>query len=304
MEEDLAMGLSEERRGSRAGAVLPEHRAELDVEGRSVVAQVGTPASDDYRRAGAISVAFPVALREAAQRQSDAVALVLSLLLDHDAEIRMRQLAEVAQRHDPATARLALAHFESAQGLHPMLRLPLAAMLFPQLRRRPRSELQKVMQTSEVMIHADGHVGLFEYCLARLLQRQVIEALDPSSYRAVGKRKLARCRDALTDLFGVLARSGHDDEASARRAYSAGLQCVLPGAGFSYQPPEEWVTALDRALPLLDSVDSTGKQLLVEGLVAAISHDGHVAVAEAELLRVVCASLHCPLPPMLETVAP
>jgi hypothetical protein len=40
---------------------------------------------------------------------------------------------------------------------------------------------------------------------------------------------------------------------------------------------------------------------LVEGLVAAISQDGRVAVAEAELLRVVCSSLHCPLPPMLES---
>ena len=42
---------------------------------------------------------------------------------------------------------------------------------------------------------------------------------------------------------------------------------------------------------------------LVEGLVAAVSHDGRLAVAEAELLRVVCASLHCPLPPMLDTGA-
>ena len=31
--------------------------------------------------------------------------------------------------------------------------------------------------------------------------------------------------------------------------------------------------------------------------------DAQVSVAEAELLRVVCASLHCPLPPMLEAPA-
>ena len=29
-------------------------------------------------------------------------------------------------------------------------------------------------------------------------------------------------------------------------------------------------------------------------------HDGRVSVAEAELLRTICAVLHCPLPPMLE----
>ena len=44
-----------------------------------------------------------------------------------------------------------------------------------------------------------------------------------------------------------------------------------------------------------------GKELLLEGLVVAISHDGQVTVEEAELLRTVCASLHCPLPPVLDT---
>jgi hypothetical protein len=39
-----------------------------------------------------------------------------------------------------------------------------------------------------------------------------------------------------------------------------------------------------------------GKELLIEGLVAAISHDGQVSVAEAELLRTVCAPA-LPLPP-------
>ena len=58
--------------------------------------------------------------------------------------------------------------------------------------------------------------------------------------------------------------------------------------------------ALDEVWPVLDTLEPMGKELLVEGLVAAVSHDGRLNVAEAELLRVVCASLHCPLPPMLE----
>ena len=38
---------------------------------------------------------------------------------------------------------------------------------------------------------------------------------------------------------------------------------------------------------------------MVEAITAAISHDGRVSVAEAELLRTICAVLHCPLPAML-----
>lgn len=40
------------------------------------------------------------------------------------------------------------------------------------------------------------------------------------------------------------------------------------------------------------------KERLVGALVVAISHDGRMTVAESELLRTICAVLHCPLPPL------
>ena len=39
----------------------------------------------------------------------------------------------------------------------------------------------------------------------------------------------------------------------------------------------------------------------VEAITATIGHDGRVGIAEAELLRTICSTLHCPLPPMLGT---
>jgi hypothetical protein len=45
------------------------------------------------------------------------------------------------------------------------------------------------------------------------------------------------------------------------------------------------------------------KEQLIEGLAKTISHDQQMTVGEAELLRVVCATLHCPLPPLFATPA-
>ena len=42
------------------------------------------------------------------------------------------------------------------------------------------------------------------------------------------------------------------------------------------------------------------KEQLVEGLLKTVTHDQQLTIDEAELLRVVCASLHCPLPPLLQ----
>ena len=75
---------------------------------------------------------------------------------------------------------------------------------------------------------------------------------------------------------------------------------LYPRLNASYAPPKDLYAALDEVWPQLDRLEPMGRELLIEGLVAAISHDGQVSVAEAELLRTVCASLHCPLPPMLD----
>src|SRR5690606_3207939 len=104
----------------------------------------------------------------------------------------------------------------------------------------------------------------------------------------------------LRDLLAILARHGHADGGAARRAYAIALGEVLPGATLEYRPPVDWVLALDKALPRLDLLAPAGKELVVQAMTLAISADGLVSVAEAELLRTVCAALHCPLPPLLQ----
>src|SRR5690606_41269580 len=131
-------------------------------------------------------------------------------------------------------------------------------------------------------------------CLSKMLQTQVVEALDPGRYRASGKRKLTECRASLADLFAVLVSYGYEDPEPMRRAYVAGLLAVLPSERFEFAPPRQWIAAMDKALAELDGLDAHGKQLLPEGMVVAISHDGRISVAEAESIRAVCACLHCP----------
>jgi len=78
------------------------------------------------------------------------------------------------------------------------------------------------------------------------------------------------------------------------------LTRVFPRLNAPYAPPADAPKALEEVWPVLDMLEPYGKELLIEGLVAAVSSDGRIAVAEAELLRTICACLHCPLPPLLE----
>ena len=58
---------------------------------------------------------------------------------------------------------------------------------------------------------------------------------------------------------------------------------------------------LEGLWPGLDGLDGPEKQFLVAGMVTVIGDDGVMTVPEIELLRTVCALLHCPLPPLADT---
>jgi Zn-dependent protease with chaperone function len=294
-EEDRLMGLD----GASHNA-LPSAQVPLPIQAAAVVTQVGAPQENDYRRAGVISDAIPAELDTAVRSLDQAIPLVLALLLDDKPEVRGKQEAQVREHLGESTLTSANALAAQVVQLHPMLRLPLAALAFPLLRRRPRPELESFIACVDALVMADGNVSLFEYCLGCLLRTQLIESLDPSKYWSAGRRKLPEVQAEVGLLLSVLAENGQDNVDEAQRAFAAGIARVLPDAGLAYAPPADGVRALDPAWPALDALDGAGKSILLEGLVATIGLDGKVTVVESELLRTVCAVLHCPLPPMLE----
>ena len=296
IEEDARLGLDSGRAGT-----LPTDGAHFDVTPPMVVAQVAQPAPDDYRRADAIVSAIPDALRALAAQRESVMSLVLALLLDDAPAIAARQHAEIAARLGAPVATDAEAlHVGALAHLHPMLRLPLAALAFPVLRLRPRPQLDVFMDTVDAVVHADDKVSLFEYCLGRLLQTQLRESLDPSRYARQGRRKLSAMRSEISALLCVVAQAGSDSAEDARRAYIAGIQRILPSDYLPYLARADVASALDPVWEPLDALDPLAKQALIESITAAISLDNQVTVAESELLRTICAVLHCPLPPMLE----
>ncbi|MGI8560784.1 MAG: M48 family metallopeptidase [Luteimonas sp.] len=296
LEEDLRLSMD-----APSGARLPAADAEFPLTPPMVAAQVAHPEADDYRRADAIMAGLPAALRARAQGRESVMPLLLALLLDGDAAVREKQRSEISARLGDGVAVAALElHGGALSALHPMQRLPLAAIAFPVLRRRPRPELDAFMDTVHAVVHTDGKVSLFEYCLGRLLEVQVRESLDPSRHARFGRRKPGGVKREFATLLAVVAQAGHADAEAARRAYLAGLQRVLPRDHVPYAPPVDGVLALDEVWPALDALDPLAKQVLVEAITDAVGHDGRVSVAESELLRTICGVLHCPLPPMLE----
>jgi len=300
LDEDAHLGFASDA----AAAPLRPDSAEVSLQPRAVTAQVARPGGDDYARADAILERMPESLREVATRRDSVMPLLAGLLVDAEEALAGRQHAMIGEALGTAQADTAWRlQTQLLADLHPALRLPLAMLAFPALRQFPRPDIERFLALVDRLVHADDRVSLFEYCLGRLLQVQVVEALDPGRNARFGRLKPGGVKQEFATLLSVVADAGHDDPAAAHRAYAAGLAQVLPRDQLPYAPPSNGVQALDAVWGPLDSLDPLAKQVVVEAVTATIACDGRATVAEVELLRTICGVLHCPLPPMLERAA-
>jgi Zn-dependent protease with chaperone function len=273
-------------RAAAGGAVSPEQ----------VVAQVAHPGADDYRYAEQLHATLPADLIAGVQDAQEAPALLLALLLNAgDEALAAEQLRVIAASLGaPQAARVA--YWRQRQGnLHAAQRLPLAALVFPILRTRPAAELRRYIELVAAVGRADGRVCAFEFVLGRMLRVQLADLLAPALAHDSGRRRLAHCEDAVALLLAAMADAGNPEPEAARRAFQEGWNHLYPRLVRRYQGGPGW-PQLDSALDQLDELVAPAKQLLVEALVRTLAHNGRVTVGEAELLRVACASLHCPLP--------
>ncbi|GMU44010.1 MAG: peptidase M48 Ste24p [Xanthomonadales bacterium PRO6] len=264
---------------------------------QQLVAEVANPGIAHVEYAAAIRQSLPPILATAARMRERAIDAVLALLLALEVD-PAPALAEIAHRLGSVRARGSEELLVAARQLHPAQRLPLVQLALPALKRRPANEARLLVDTIDVLVHRDGRLLVFEYVLARLLRQQLGEAMQPGAAKPGGAKLPAVRRHAL-DLLATLARHGHEHPDVARRAYAAGAAALFPGEAVAYAPPADWIGALDNALPALDALLPAGKESLVLALATTIGHDGRVGIDEAELLRLTCTLLHCPLPPIL-----
>ncbi len=280
------------------GATSPAAAAlagDLQAQPEKVTDHVGNPGTRDVEAAQVVADALPAEVVGSLDAPGRGLATLLALVLDPKEELRTRQLVLVRERlGEPVVASVASAK-EGLRALDPAHRLPMLSEVFPALRRLPREDRQRIFETLGRVILIDGRIEIFEYALATLARLWLRDELDPTAER-VGSLTLDKASVELQTVFSTLAQHGAADETGARRAYELGMHHVLPGHRPPYQPVAGWPRAMDRALICLDRLQPAGKELLVEALVKTIGQDGRITVAEAELLRAICAALHCPLP--------
>jgi len=241
---------------------------------------------------------IPPALREALRDAEGAAATVIALLLAPKEEVQHEQL----QALGALAGRVAQTSVHT-RDLGLAFHLAVVDLALPALKAAPEAAKQQLITGLEAVINADRRVTLHEFVVLTFVREQLWA--KPKPPRA--GRRIAELKAHAGTLLALLAHAGTRADATGSRAEAlqtalrAGAQVMLievPTAA-EFAP-----AAISAALEALKDLAPMQKAVLVKGLFAAVTADGTIRIVEAELMRLVCAVLDCPLPPLLEEVDP
>lgn len=290
---------AEDEARKRAEAARREAFQQAVVLAPAAIAElVANPGTEHVAQAQAVLQSLPASFERAARQPGQAAALFTALAIDREPESRELQLGYVQQQFGIEFVTGVRTMLAEVDALSAVQRMPALLQVFAALAQLARAERVDLLKCLNGLMMRESRASAFGYALRKLAQVQLQDNLDPRR-RAIGYQNAQGVRDDLQVLFSALAMQGTDDEQAMRRAYDAGMSVMLKG---DIRPPflrlGHWPPRLDQALTRIDRLQPAAKSELVKALVLTISNDQRMTVPESELLRAICAVLHCPLPPL------
>jgi Zn-dependent protease with chaperone function len=264
----------------------------------SLADQVGAQGSEYLAFVRDFIGLLPSELRDATRNVRDSKAVAFALLLAADPKTRLQQLDLLQNRCTlPCRQRTeALLHLIAQVPRSGYL--PLGDLAMGTLRQMPAGEYETFRSTAMALAAADEQIDLFEYAFLRMMVRRLDSAFGRGRKAGPVITRLADVKAECAVLIGGLALFGQA-ESEARLAYQRAMERLFMGLAVP-MPAASACTLqhVDDALNRLADLRPTLKASVLDACGLCAGHDGHVTVAEADLLRAVADALDCPVPPL------
>ena len=255
------------------------------------------PAHFEYSRN--LRKSIPANLYDAAHSIEMAHPLIIALLLDRSGQHIEQQMILVESRFSAGQCRLIQAYSEDLANVGAKYRLPMLELALPVLKRRPAAQLVELVELAERLVNVDATIDLYEYCFGRILRLHLRDALNSShNGRLYGPFERRR---AVANVLVAVARHGHASPIDGQAALDAAKPILGKRMNRTSIDVNQNVTldVLDLSLDILLGYEGEDLSKFMLAICTTAAHDGRVTLAEAELIRVVAATLDCPVPPIL-----
>ena len=274
-----------------AAAISPE----------TILPSLGNPTPQHLRYAVELRDSLPETIRAAAHHPQHACALVFSMLLSDDSDLRATQLEQVAQRTSPEIAHQAAALWPEVSIIRRRARLPVANLALPALNRLTAEDFRSFNEALTWLIRSDRRIVLFEFVLQKIIQRQVEAHFAQHKPGATQFYSISPLVPDCAVLLSALAHASHPNPTEITKAFQTGAPYLRAGdAALTLIPSDQCGLAdVSKSLDRLALSAPQIKKNLLDACAHVVGADGLIHENEAELLRGIAETLDCPMPPFI-----
>ncbi|MBD1399981.1 M48 family metallopeptidase [Pelovirga terrestris] len=275
------------------------------IQAEAVLSSLGNPTLQHMHYAEKLQNSIPERLRFAAHESHDATALIYALLLSFNEDLRTHQLKELSRRIPLGISETTAKLWPDVASIAGRMRLPLVNLSLPALRQLRLDEIQQFQTTLQWLIESDGHLGVFEFALQKIVRRHLAFQLGDARSTTSQYRTIDRLMPDCSVVLSALARVSSNNTADIEKAFSAGEHRLRTKTA----EPQLLSSAacklehLDSALDHLALAAPQVKKALLTACVEVVCADQVIREREAELLRAVAETLGCPIPPFVDKLS-
>jgi Zn-dependent protease with chaperone function/uncharacterized tellurite resistance protein B-like protein len=291
------------RRTRHAAQYRDSARAVLDGAGNvvkvvggltGVAALVEAPRPEHVNHARKLLERLPQKLRARLATPEGAGQAMFGLMLGREGPAREAQLAILGERGEQAAA----AQFEAGP-LGRAQALLLVELALPALKQLPQKRRDAFLADVQRLAEADRKMTLAEFAQATLLRQHLREGAGKPIRTRFGK-----LAEVAADANVVLSLVAHVSQGDTGAAHAKGAAILGIPLGAPLAVAELSIARVGEALERLRQLAPFEKPRLLKGCLEAAAADGKFRLAEVELVRVVAATLDCPLPPVIGALDP
>ena len=264
------------------------------VKTTAAIATVGQPASHHVDYATRLLAQLPTRLREALRRPDEAELAMFALALDQDKSDKAVELELLASRRGPEIKNKVaeMRIYTDTLARHHMLTL--ADLAVPAIKEQPQKARDAFLADLSAMVEADRRMTLREFVLVTLLRQRLREGAGQPIRTRFGK-----VEELSSDIHAIVSLIAHSTKGNPQTPFEKGAAVLR--LGWQAPVPMDKLNAVQvgDALERLRHLAPFAKPGVLKACFETAAADGVLRLAEAELVRMVAATLDCPVPPLL-----
>jgi len=285
-----------------SGAILAGGSEPPVIKPHVVLPVLGNPTPLHLKYAEQLRDSLPDSVRAAAREPADAMALVFAMVLSNDENQRAQQLAGLEQSAGAGVREKAAALYPDVSQAAAHAHLPMLTLAIGALKQLSPDQYEVFSRTLNWLIESDDKVEVFEFVLQKIVLRHLDSQFHGATKPILQYYSIKPLAPECSVVLSALAMAGSQDAGEIQKAFDAGAPYLrapddselglLPSEGCGVEQLDNALNKLALAAPII-------KKNLIEACAHVVGADGVIMESEAELLRAICDTLDCPMPPLI-----